>query len=132
MENLKLLEVVAAAILRDGKVFAASRGYGKYRGWWEFPGGKIEAGESSEAALQREIFEELRVSVVVGDLVGLVEYDYPEFRVRMRCYFCEIVGGELEVLEHEDWRWLDAENLYDVKWLPSDLALLEEIAKHLN
>ncbi len=129
---MKSIEVVAAAILRGGKVFAAARGYGNYKGWWEFPGGKIEAGESFTAALQREIFEELKVTVEVGDLVGTVEYDYPEFRVKMHCYFCTIKSGELEILEHEDYRWLSAENLYSVKWLPSDLELLEKISARLN
>lgn len=128
---MKQIEVVAAAILDGGKVFAAARGYGNYRGYWEFPGGKIEAGESFTDALKREVFEELRVEVDVGDLVGTVEYDYPEFRVKMHCYFCEIRRGRLEVLEHEDSRWLDAENLYSVKWLPSDLTLLEKIAARL-
>lgn len=128
---MKQIEVVAAAILRGGKVFAAARGYGKYRGWWEFPGGKIESGESLTQALQREIFEELHVAVDVGDLVATVEYDYPEFHMKMHCYFCAIQSGELEILEHEDYRWLGAENLYSVKWLPSDLELLEKIAKRL-
>ena len=128
---MKKIEVVAAAILRDGKVFAAARGYGNYRGWWEFPGGKIEAGETFTQALQREIFEELHVEIDVGDLVATVEYDYPEFRMKMHCYFCAIKSGELEVLEHEDYRWLGAENLYSVKWLPSDLELLEKISARL-
>lgn len=129
---MKKIEVVAAAIIRGGKVFAAARGYGNYRGWWEFPGGKIEAGESFQQALRREIFEELHVEIDVGDLVATVEYDYPEFHMKMHCYFCAISGGELEVLEHEDYRWLGAENLHSVKWLPSDLELLEKISTRLR
>ena len=101
---MKKIEVVAAAIISNGKVFAAQRGYGNYEGYWEFPGGKIESGETFVQALQREIFEELNISVEVWNLAGKVVYDYPEFRLTMHCYFCTIQKGNLQILEHKSCR----------------------------
>ena len=129
---MKHIEVVAAAIIQDGKVLAAQRGYGNYKDWWEFPGGKVEAGETLQQALQREIREEMGALVDVGDLVGTVEHDYPEFHVKIHCFFCTVQEGQLELKEHEGARWLDAEHLRDVKWLASDLELLDGVAERLR
>lgn len=121
------IEVVAAIIHEDGKIFATQRGYGNYRHKWEFPGGKIEPGESPEEALAREIREELETEVRVGEFVGTVEYEYPEFYVSMRCYLCTIVSGDLTLVEHESAKWLDRNNLFSVDWLPSDLEIIEKL-----
>ena len=129
---MKNIEVVAAAIIQDNKVLAAQRGYGNYKGWWEFPGGKVEAGETLPQALQREIQEEMGALVQVGELVGTVEHDYPEFHVKMHCFFCSVESGRLELKEHEDARWLDAEHLHAVNWLASDLDLLGQVEDRLS
>lgn len=128
---MKRIRVVAAVILSEGKVFVTQRGYGDFKGGWEFPGGKIEEGETPEAALRREIFEELDTEIVVGELIDTIEYDYPNFHLSMDCFWCEIVSGKLVLKEHEAARWLDKENLYSVEWLPADISLIEKIALKL-
>lgn len=120
-------KVVAAVIIKDGQLFATQRGYGNYKDWWEFPGGKIEPGETPQEALRREIREELDTIVSVGELLYTVEYDYPEFHLSMQCYLCTIVSGELTLLEHEAARWLGKDELQSVQWLPADVALVEKI-----
>ena len=129
MRNIK---VAAAIIEKDGKIFATQRGYGNYKDWWEFPGGKIEAGESPQEALRREISEELDTEIAVGQLLTSVEYDYPEFHMSMDCFICTIVSGQLTLLEHEAARWLGAGELWQVRWLPSDIKVIEELEKYLN
>ena len=127
---MKRIEVVAALIFHEGKLFATQRGYGAWRDYWEFPGGKIEPGETPQEALEREIREELDTRVSVGAHVCDVEYDYPEFHLSMQCYRCEVVSGKLTLLEHEAARWLGKEELDRVDWLPADLTILPEIRKH--
>ena len=129
MRNIK---VVAAIIEKDGKIFATQRGYGNYKDWWEFPGGKLEAGESPQEALRREIREELDTEIAVGQLLTSVEYDYPEFHMSMDCFICTIVSGQLTLLEHEAARWLGAGELWQVRWLPSDIKVIEELEQYLN
>ena len=133
---MKTINVVAAVIIRttsDGtkEVFATQRGYGEYKDWWEFPGGKIEAGESPEAALARELREELATEISVGDYIDTIEYDYPAFHLSMRCYECSIISGKLELLEHENACWLTKENLRTVNWLPADLLILDKVEELL-
>lgn len=125
-------KVVAAVIVRDGQLFATQRGYGNYKDWWEFPGGKIEPGETPQEALRREIREELDTIVSVGELLYTVEYDYPEFHLSMQCYLCTIVSGELTLLEHEASRWLSKDELLNVRWLPADVAIVEKIGTLLS
>lgn len=125
---MKTINVVAAVIMKEGKVFATQRGYGEFKDGWEFPGGKVEAGESPEEALRREIREELEVEVNVGDLIDTIEYDYPAFHLSMKCYACTIAGGSPHLLEHEAARWLSADQLDSVAWLPADITLLPKIA----
>lgn len=124
---MKTINVVAALIVHDGKIFATQRGYGEWRGWWEFPGGKKEPGETPEEALVREIREELATEISVDRYVTTVEWDYPTFHLIMRCYLCSVVSGSLTLLEHEAAAWLDREHLRSVKWLPADEAILDEI-----
>lgn len=128
---MKTINVVAAVIMKDGKVFATQRGYGEFKDGWEFPGGKVEAGESPEEALRREIREELEVEVNVGDLIDTIEYDYPAFHLSMKCYACTIAGGSPHLLEHEAARWLSADQLDSVAWLPADITLIPKIAELL-
>lgn len=128
---MKTINVVAAVIMKDGKVFATQRGYGEFKDGWEFPGGKVEAGESPEEALRREIREELEVEVNVGDLIDTIEYDYPAFHLSMKCYACTISGGSPHLLEHEAARWLSADQLDSVAWLPADITLIPKIAGQL-
>lgn len=125
-------KVVAAVIIKDGQLFATQRGYGNYKDWWEFPGGKIEPGETPQEALRREIREELATIVSVGELLYTVEYDYPEFHLSMQCYLCTIVSGELTLLEHEASRWLSKDELLNVRWLPADVAIVEKIGTLLS
>lgn len=125
---MKTINVVAAVIMNEGKVFATQRGYGEFKDGWEFPGGKVEAGESPEEALCREIREELEVEVNVGDLIDTIEYDYPAFHLSMKCYACTIAGGSPHLLEHEAARWLSADQLDSVAWLPADITLIPKIA----
>jgi 8-oxo-dGTP diphosphatase len=124
---------VVAALIRDGKrVFATARGYGNYKGWWEFPGGKVEPGESPEDALVREIREELDSEISVDEYISTIEYDYPEFHLSMRCYWCSLISGDLVLKEAEDAKWLDVETIDSVKWLPADITLIDEIKKRLT
>lgn len=125
---MKTINVVAAVIMKEGRVFATQRGYGEFKDGWEFPGGKVEAGESPEEALRREIREELEVEVNVGDLINTIEYDYPAFHLSMKCYACTIAGGSPHLLEHEAARWLSADQLDSVAWLPADITLIPKIA----
>jgi len=125
--HMKNIEVVAAIIVRQGKVFATQRGYGEFKDWWEFPGGKMEKGETPEMALVREIKEELDTIVEVDEWIKTVEYDYPEFHLTMHCMKCHIVDGKLTLLEHEAAKWLDRDNLNSVRWLPADKEILEMI-----
>ena len=125
---MKTINVVAAVIMKEGKVFATQRGYGEFKDGWEFPGGKVEAGESPEEALCREIREELEVEVNVGDLIDTIEYDYPAFHLSMKCFACTIAGGSPHLLEHEAARWLSADQLDSVAWLPADITLIPKIA----
>lgn len=125
---MKIINVVAAVIMKEGKVFATQRGYGEFKDGWEFPGGKVEARESPEEALRREIREELEVEVNVGDLIDTIEYDYPAFHLSMKCYACTIAGGSPHLLEHEAARWLTADQLDSVAWLPADITLIPKIA----
>ena len=127
IESMKTIEVVAAIIIRDGKLFATQRGYGEWKDWWEFPGGKIEPEESQEDALKREIREELATEIEVGTLLSTVEYDYPKFHLTMHCYLCTIISGELSLLEHEDARWQTTDELDSVKWLPADKDVIEKL-----
>ena len=133
---MKIVRVVAAVIKATNEngepiIFATQRGYGDFMGGWEFPGGKIEEGETPEAALKREICEELDTEIAVGELIETIEYDYPNFHLSMDCFWCEIISGELVLKEHEAARWLDKENLYSVEWLPADVSLIEKIASKL-
>ena len=124
---MKTVKVVAA-IIRDGdKVFATQRGYGEYKDGWEFPGGKIEAGESPQQALVREIKEELDTDIAVGDCLTTVEYDYPAFHLSMQCFWCSIVDGRPVLKEHESARWLDADHIDSVDWLPADRTIIDLI-----
>ena len=129
---MKTIRVVAAIIVENGRVFATQRGYGDFKDGWEFPGGKIEAGESPEQALVREIREELDTEIRVERLLRTVEWDYPTFYLSMDCFICTIESGDLHLREHEAARWLDLEHLNDVDWLPADLQLIPEIAKCLE
>ena len=126
---MKTIHVVAALIFHEGKLFATQRGYGAWRDYWEFPGGKIEPGETPEEALAREIREELDTGIRVDSHVCDVEYDYPEFHLSMQCYRCGIVSGELKLLEHEAAKWLGKDELNTVDWLPADRMILPEIAE---
>ena len=129
--SIKTINVVAALITDGKRVFATARGYGNYKGWWEFPGGKIEAGESPEEALAREIREELESEISVDEYIDTIEYDYPEFHLSMRCYWCSLISGKLVLKEAEDAKWLDAGTIDSVKWLPADITLIEKIKKRM-
>ncbi len=133
---MKTIKVVAAVIcdsIREKKkIFATARGYGEFQGLWEFPGGKIEAGETPREALVREIREELETKIIIGDLIKTIEYDYPGFHLSMDCFWCEIAGGELKLLEAKEARWLTKETLFDVDWLPADITIVAEIKKHMK
>ena len=129
---MKIVRVVAAvikAVNEKGEpiIFATQRGYGEFKGGWEFPGGKIESGETPQEALKREIMEELETEVAVGEFIDTVEYDYPGFHLSMECFWCEIVNGDLVLKEHVAARWLTRELLDNVKWLPADVTLIEKI-----
>lgn len=132
MENTRKQIEVVAAIIQDGaKIFATQRGYGEFKGGWEFPGGKMEQGETPEQALMREIKEELDTDIEVGELLDTVEYDYPNFHLTMHCFLCTIKSGELVLKEHEAAKWLTKETLDSVDWLPADLGLLDKIREIL-
>lgn len=124
---MKTIKVVAAVIRDKNRIFATQRGYGDLKGGWEFPGGKIEIGETSQEALKREIMEELETEIKVGKLIDIIEYDYPTFHLYMECFWCEIVKGNLVLREHEDARWLTKEQFGEVEWLPADVKLIEKI-----
>lgn len=126
---MKMIEVAAAVIRKGNQILATQRGYGEFKGGWEFPGGKIEAGETPQQALVREIEEELEIEIEVGDLIDIVEYDYPEFHLTMHCFWCTVKSGDLVLKEHEAARWLTEETLYGVEWLPADLGVVEKILK---
>ena len=128
MNELKHINVVAAIIIRDGKLFATQRGYGDWKDWWEFPGGKIEPGEAPKEALKREIREELAAEIEVGDLLTTVEYDYPKFHLTMHCYLCHLKDDtQPQLLEHEAARWLEMQELKSVRWLPADDGVIENL-----
>ena len=124
---MKTIRVAAAVIREDGRIFATQRGYGPWKDWWEFPGGKIEAGETPEEALRREIREELGTEITVGRMIARAEYDYPDFHLSMDCFYCRIKSGTPELKEHESARWLLPEELESVKWLPADLEVIRRI-----
>lgn len=124
---MKTIKVVAAIIRKGGSVFATQRGYGDYKDWWEFPGGKVEAGETPEAALVREIKEELDTDIAVERFLTTVEHDYLEFHLSMDCYWCSVLSGKLTLLEHEAAKWLPVDDLWQVKWLPADVKVVEAI-----
>ncbi|HIV52268.1 MAG TPA: (deoxy)nucleoside triphosphate pyrophosphohydrolase [Candidatus Mediterraneibacter norwichensis] len=128
---MKTVRVVAAVIRKDDKIFATQRGYGEFKDGWEFPGGKIEEGETPEQALAREIKEELDTEIQVGKLIDTIEYDYPKFHLSMDCFWCEIMQGGLELKEHEAARWLSKEELYSVDWLPADVGVIERVEEEL-
>ena len=130
---MKQIEVVAAIIHdAEGRIFATQRGYGEWEGWWEFPGGKMEAGESPEEALLREIWEELETRIVIERLVTTVDYDYPKFHLTMHCYWCRVESGLLTLKEHEAARWLAADEMESVKWLPADLQIIEMLKTNIK
>lgn len=129
---MKTINVVAAIIIKDDKIFATQRGYGEFKDGWEFPGGKVEQGESPENAIVREIKEELDTAIEVKEYFDTVEYDYPNFHLSMKCYICTVVSGKLELLEHEAAKWLDKDSLDTVDWLPADLGLVDKLKDYLS
>ena len=127
---MKRIEVVAAIIHdADGRIFATQRGYGEFKDYWEFPGGKMEPGETPEQALKREIWEELETRIEIERFVTTVEYDYPAFHLTMHCYYCKVTAGGLTLKEHEAAQWLDQEHLKNVDWLPADKLVLKQLRK---
>lgn len=128
---MKNIKVVAAIIINKDKVFATQRGYGEFKDGWEFPGGKIEEGETPEQALEREIQEELETKIQVNEKINTVEYDYPNFHLSMDCFICNIIEGNLILKEHEAAKWLSKDELYSVNWLPADEGLIEKIKKYI-
>ena len=129
---MKKIEVVAAIIHRDGAYFATQRGYGEFEGMWEFPGGKIEEGETAEFALKREIQEELGIDITIDNFLCTIEYDYPSFHLTMHCYLCGIKFGEIELREHKAARWLTTETLDSVKWLPADKEVIDKLNTEID
>ena len=128
---MKTIEVVAAIIRKGDSIFTTQRGYGTWKDWWEFPGGKMEAGETGEQALKREIREELNADIRVEKLLRTIEWDYPEFHLTMHCFLCALDGEAPHLNEHEAARWLSADELASVHWLPADYGLLPKLAEHL-
>ena len=133
MKTIRVVAAVIRAVNNKNKpvIFATQRGYGEFKGGWEFPGGKIESGETPQQALKREIMEELDTEIAVGELIDTIEYDYPNFHLSMDCFWCEVIHGELIPKEAEDAKWLTKEHLADVKWLPADVTLIEKIGEAL-
>lgn len=134
MKTVKVVAAIIKAVNENGEtiIFATQRGYGDFKGGWEFPGGKIESGEAPQEALKREIIEELDTEVSVGELMDTVEYDYPQFHLSMDCFLCQIVRGNLVLKEHEAARWLTKDELNNVEWLPADITLIEKIRNLLS
>ena len=134
MKTIRVVAAIIKATNANGEpiIFATQRGYGDFKGGWEFPGGKIEEGETPQEALVREIKEELETEITVGDLIDTIEYDYPTFHLSMDCFWAEIVSGELVLIEHEAAKWLTKDELDSVEWLPADITLIEAIAKELD
>ncbi len=128
----KKIKVVAAIIRRENQIFATQRGYGNYKDWWEFPGGKIENGETPEEALIREIREELNTEISVDGFLVTVDYDYPEFHITMDCFWCRVKEGQLQLLEHEAAKWLPLNDLRQVNWLPADVIVVESIESYFK
>ena len=127
---MKTIEVVAAIIFDEqGRIFATQRGYGEWKDWWEFPGGKIEAGETPEQALKREIHEELDAEIEIGELLRTIDYDYPTFHLTLRCFKCKLSESHVTLLEHEAARWLNPSELHSVQWLPADEEIIEELKR---
>ena len=129
---MKTIEVVAAVIRKDDKIFTTQRGYGEWKDWWEFPGGKMEPGETQEEALKREIREELSTDISVDEFLCTVEYDYPKFHLVMHCYMCSLLTDSLHLNEHEAAKWLGREELTSVKWLPADVEVIERLLLKLG
>ena len=134
MKTIRVVAAVIKAVNKDGEpiIFATQRGYGALKGGWEFPGGKIEVGETPQEALKREIMEELDTEIEVGELIDTIEYDYPEFHLSMNCFWCEVINGDLVLKEHEAAKWLTMAQLNDVEWLPADITLIEKIRSVLT
>lgn len=134
MKTIRVVAAVIRAVNNENKpvIFATQRGYGEFKGGWEFPGGKIESGETQQQALKREIMEELDTEIAVGELIDTIEYDYPNFHLSMDCFWCEVTHGELILKEADDAKWLTKEHLADVKWLPADVTLIEKIGEELH
>ena len=134
MKTVKVVAAIIKAVNENGEtiIFATQRGYGDFKGGWEFPGGKIESGETPQEALKREIIEDLDTEVSVGELMDTVEYDYPQFHLSMDCFWCQIVRGNLVLKEHEAARWLTKDELNNVEWLPADITLIEKIRNLLS
>ena len=131
-KRMKSIRVSAAVIHRDGKIFATQRGYGEYKGKWEFPGGKREEGESGEEALYREIREELDSKVEIEKLICTTDFDYPTFHLTMDVYLASLVEGKLTLLEHEDAKWVSLDSIDNLDWLPADWSVIDEIKKHFS
>ena len=131
-EQKKTINVVAAIIIKDGCLFATQRGYGEWKDWWEFPGGKMEVGETPEEALVREIHEELSAEISVDEFLCTVEYDYPQFHLTMHCYLCSLMTDSLHLNEHEAARWLSKDELDSVKWLPADVKVVELLKSRIQ
>ena len=129
---MKHIEVAAAVIRNGNRIFATQRGYGEFKDMWEFPGGKIEAGEEREHALKREIMEELDTEIAIDSFICTVEHDYPSFHITMHCYRCSVKSGELTLKEHESARWLSADQLYSVDWLPADISIISKLEEILR
>lgn len=127
----KIVQVVASVIFDGNLILATQRGYGKFAGLWEFPGGKIEEGESDVQAVKREIREELTIEIEVGELLKTIEYDYPDFKLKMNCYKSKIVAGEIKLLEHLNYKWVGKDNIMDLEWLPADLGFVQELKELL-
>ena len=133
---MKTMKVVAAIICNDmerkNRIFATARGYGDLKGGWEFPGGKVEPGETPQQALKREIMEELSTEIKIGELIDTIEYDYPTFHLSMDCFWAEVITGQLELKEAEAAKWLTKDQLESVAWLPADITLIDKIRQYMN